>query len=84
MVNTVGNSYKTDVILNGRNVSMEIDTGSGVTLLSKSDFNKIGGKLKSLQASRLILRGYTGDQIPCLGEKSMKVEINGQVKEEFK
>ena len=54
---------------------MEVDTGSGVTLLNKRDFQKISD-VESLQPSILILRGYTGNQITCLGEKSMKVEIN--------
>ena len=34
-------SYKTDVILDGSKVSMEIDTGSGVTVVSKQDFDKM-------------------------------------------
>ena len=45
---------------------MEIDTGSGVTLLSKTDFNKINGEVKSLQPSKLILKGYTGNKIQCI------------------
>ena len=71
-------SYKTEVVQDGKRVDMEVDTGSGVTLLSRADFEKTGGELKSLQPSKLILRGYTGDRIKCLGEKVMEVEINKQ------
>ena len=56
MINTIRqNSYTTKVILDGKIIIMEIDTGSGVTLLSKTDFMKI-----ALSSSRLILKGYTG------------------------
>ena len=74
------NRYKTEVVPDGTHVSMEVDTGSRVTLLNKRDFQKISD-VESLQPAKLILRGYTGNQITCLGEKSMKVEINGEVKE---
>ena len=60
---------------------MEIDTGSGVTVLSKQDFEKIGGDLESLQTSNLILKGYSGGKIICLGEKVMSVQINNQTKD---
>ena len=53
------NSFKTEVEFDGRSLNMEIDTGSGVTLLSKQDFEKINGDLNSLDKSRLILRGYS-------------------------
>ena len=36
-------SYKTEVVLDGKRVDMEVDTGSGVTLLSRADFEKTGG-----------------------------------------
>ena len=44
MINTIRqNSYTTEVMLDGKNIIMEIDTGSGVTLLSKTDFMMING-----------------------------------------
>ena len=63
-------------------MTMEIDTGSGVTLLSKRDFERFVGDINSLQPSKLILRGYSGGKISCLGEKVMKIEINNQEKED--
>ena len=74
-------SYKTDVILDGKTINMDIDTGSGVTVLSKQDFDKIGGDLESLQTSNLILKGYSGGRINCLGEKVMSIQINNQTKD---
>jgi hypothetical protein len=75
------NSYRTDVMLDGKNVNMEIDTGSGVTLLSRQEFERINGDTRSLQPSRLILKGYSGGKIDCLGEKVMSVQINNQKKD---
>ena len=63
--------------LDGKKITMEIDTGSGVTLLCKTDFDKIGN-MSSLQASKLILKGYTGNKIKCLGEKLMTVQIKDE------
>ena len=43
MINTIRqNSYTTEVMLDGKSIIMEIDTGSGVTLL-KTDFMMING-----------------------------------------
>ena len=61
-------SYKTDVVLDSN------------TVLNKQDFDKIGGDLESLQPSKLILKGYSGRKINCLG-KVMSVQINNQTKD---
>ena len=82
MINQIRhNAYKIGVKLDGGNVSMEIDTGSGVPLLSRKDFESIDGDVRSLKPSKLILRGYSGGTIGCLGEKTMKVEMGDQEKE---
>ena len=82
MINLVKeNNYKTEVMLDGKETTMEIDTGSRVILLSKKTFKEIGGDIERLKKSRLILKGYTGNEIRCLGEKIMSVQINGEVKD---
>ena len=82
MINQIRhNAYKIGVELDGGNVSMEIATRSGVTLLSRKDFESIDGDVRSLKPSKLILRGYSGGTIGCLGEKTMKVEMGDQEKE---
>ena len=60
--------------------NMEIDTGSVVTILCKSDFDRISGDYDSLKPSRLILKGYSGGEIKCLGEKVMHVQIQNQAR----
>ena len=58
---------------------MDIDTGSAVALLKKQDFLRLrNANLSSLDRPSLILKSYTGDLIPCFGEKSIKVKIEDQ------
>ena len=54
---------------------MEIDTGSAVTLLSATDFSKLGGHIETLKSPTVILKSYTGNIIECLGEKEMELKI---------
>ena len=82
MINTIRQvSYKTDVTFHSRTINMEIDTGSGVTVLSKQDFEEIGGDLESVQTYNFILKGYSGGRIICLWERVMSIQINNQTKD---
>ena len=58
---------------------MEIDTGSAVTLLSATDFSKLGGHIETLNSPTVILKRYTGIFIECLGEKEMEFKIGDQL-----
>ena len=49
--------------------------------MSRQDFEKLNGEIRSLQPPRLILQGYSGGKIDCLGEKVMTVQINNQKKD---
>ena len=48
---------------------MEIDTGSSLTLLNSSDFFFLGNQVDTLKPPTVILEGYTGNTIKCLGGK---------------
>ena len=61
--------YKLFITIEDNEVPMEIDTGSSVTLQNSSDFFKIGNQFDTLNPPALILKGYTGNAIKCLGEK---------------
>ncbi|KXJ08290.1 Retrovirus-related Pol polyprotein from transposon 17.6 [Exaiptasia diaphana] len=80
-VNTSANTslYKLTVNIEDANVKMEIDTGSAVTLLNTSDFKKVGGSISTLKPSTVVLKGYTGNTIKCLGEKEMSLRVGDQV-----
>ncbi|XP_015765071.1 PREDICTED: uncharacterized protein K02A2.6-like [Acropora digitifera] len=58
---------------------MEIDTASAVTLLSASDFSKLGDHIETLKSPTVILKSYTGNIIECLGEKEMELKIGDQL-----
>ena len=71
--------YKLGVEINGKTVTMEIDTGSSVTLLNRKDFEKVGGRTETLQPATVVLKSYTGNVIKCFGESEMKVTVGNQV-----
>ena len=58
---------------------MEVDTGSSLTLLSSTDFTKVGGQVTTLRPPTVLLKNSTGDIIQCLGEKEMDVKVGDQV-----
>ena len=59
-------------------IRLEIDTGSAVTILTKSDFDKLGARVSSLSPPTIRMIGFSGATIPCLGESTFPVTINGQ------
>ncbi|XP_060073916.1 uncharacterized protein K02A2.6-like [Ylistrum balloti] len=60
--------------------TMELDTGSPVSLISDKDFRaKFQGKF-NLQNSSTMLKTYTGEVLPVLGEANVKVSYEGQTK----
>ena len=61
--------YKLFVTIEDNEIPMEINTGSSVTLLNSSDFFKIGNQIDTLKPPAVILEGYTGNAIKCMGEK---------------
>ena len=60
---------------------MELDTGSGVTVLTHNDFVKCNGDMKALEKPTVVLGGFSGTKITCLGEMQMSVTIAGSTKE---
>ncbi|KAK3734690.1 hypothetical protein QZH41_002110 [Actinostola sp. cb2023] len=71
--------YQLTVAIDGKDVPMEIDTGSSVTLLSSRDFRRLGGSTSTLKPATVVLKSYTGDVIKCLGEKKMCIQVDDQV-----
>ncbi|KAK3760834.1 hypothetical protein RRG08_034677 [Elysia crispata] len=59
-------------------ITMEIDTGSSVTLITKADFLKTLDTCDTLKTPSVILKGYGGNKIKCIGEKEMKIQIGEQ------
>lgn len=60
--------------------TMELDTGSPVSLISEKDFRvKFKDKMK-LRDTSTILKTYTGVHLPVLGETDVHVSYEGQRK----
>ena len=59
-------------------ICMKIDTGSAVSIITKSDYEKLGAPVSSLVTQSVQLIGFSGSIIPCLGEGKFPVSINGQ------
>ena len=64
------------VNMNGREVSMEIDTGSAVSIMAESKFRKISSE--PLQQSLVNLCTYSGEQIIVQGEAMCNIEYEGK------
>ncbi|CAL9701112.1 unnamed protein product [Knipowitschia caucasica] len=63
--------------VNGKQVKMELDTGSAVSVMAHSDFVQYFGDQK-LNSSSVLLKTYTGEKIKPLGVLPVEVQHNGQ------
>ena len=73
------NPYKVTVLVNGVNVTMEIDTGTSTTAVDEKTFHTLSqpGRVLELNAVNTALRTYTGEMIPVVGECELEVEYDG-------
>ena len=72
-------AYKVTVLVNGVNVTMEIDTGTSTTVVDEETFHSLSqpGRVLELNAVNTVLRTYTGEMFPVVGECELEVEYNG-------
>ena len=66
--------------LNGAPISMELDTGAGISIVSQQTYNQLWpeGKRPPLQTSPVHLKTYTGEKLPVLGVTEVVVEYKQQ------
>ncbi len=69
--------YRTSLVINGKSVLMEIDTGASLTLVSEHTFWDCWPKL-NLAPSGITLHSYPGESIPVMGTVKVSVEYGGQ------
>ena len=72
----------TEIMMNGKSINMEVDTGAAVTIIDRNTFKQ---HYKAQQEPELrktsdVLRTYTGQQIHVEGVADVSVETNGQTK----
>lgn len=79
-VNSEGPSkpYKVTLIVNGKPLEMEIDTGAAVSIISKSTMKSLFSPC-ALTETSLNLRTYTSESIMVLGQMTAEVCYNGYV-----
>ena len=68
--------------VNGADLSMELDTGATLSIISEETYRKLfsAGKAPTLKASKAQLKTYTGEVIQILGEIEVKIQYKGQEK----
>ena len=72
-------SIQVDVQLAGRLLTMELDTGAAVSLISKKTCQELFPNT-SLRRSTLLLRTYTGEVLKVAGEMTVEVRYEQQTK----
>ncbi|UYV65352.1 K02A2.6-like [Cordylochernes scorpioides] len=65
--------YLMELKVEGNFIKFEMDTGSGLTLISEKDFKNSLQHLK-LEKASIIVRTYDGTVVPILGKINVKVE----------
>ena len=69
--------FMATVLLEGKPVTMEIDTGASVSLISSETFASRLGNRPRLQPDKTKLRTYSGELVPVLGRVEVRVETEG-------
>ena len=74
---------KTTVQVEGQDLTMEVDTGASVTVISEATRGKIWPTQPAppLHPTDVKLRTYTGEAIPVVGKLMVKVQYQGQEEE---
>ena len=62
--------------IEGRTISMELDTGSAFTIIPRSIYEKHLQHCK-LHTSHVVFKSYTGHKVTCIGETEVKVSLDG-------
>ena len=72
-------AYKVDVSLNCANLTMEVDTGAAVSIISRAQLHELLPEVsKTLKPASVRLRTYTGEYMKIAGEAQVNVIHNGQ------
>ena len=68
-----GSGYQIELLLEGRQVTMEVDTGSAVSIISETEYNNLFKHLQ-LKPTNIQLKTYSGEQLLLLGEIQVSVK----------
>ena len=65
------------VLVNGKKLTMELDTGAAVSIISDKTRKSLFSELK-LNESSLILKTYTDEQMKVIGQLNVRVKYGDQ------
>lgn len=74
------NPLKIDVQLNGVILSMEVDTGSPISVISDKIYSTYFEKTIKLKSTNILLEGYSGKTFQPLGKFEVSVNYNNIIK----
>ena len=69
------NPIELNVDIQGETISMELDTGAAVSLISGKTYNQFFSDI-SLKKSTVKLKSYSGEDIPVIGQMEVLVKYN--------
>ena len=75
--NSGSNPIELNVDVQGETISMELDTGAAVSLISEKTYNQFFSDV-SLKKSTVKLKSYSGEDIPVVGLMEVLVKYNQQ------
>ena len=75
--NSGSNPIELNVDVQGETISMELDTGAAVSLISERTYNQFFSDV-SLKKSTVKLKSYSGEDIPVIGQMEVLVKYNQQ------
>ena len=61
------------LLINGKSVNFQLDTGAALTVITQDDFNKVATGDISVQQCAKQLQTYTGESVPVVGECDVNV-----------
>ena len=74
---TRSSPIQVEVTINGQPLTMEVDTGAAVSLISEATVRSLFPRAK-LQPSTAMLRTYTGEPMAVVGELSVDIQYKQQ------
>jgi len=74
---TKGKDWMSNVKVNGQEILFKLDTGAQTNVIPLAEYNKLINKPK-IEHKKVVLKTYTGGQIPVTGVCNLEIECNNQ------
>ena len=71
---------KVPLTVDGKNLTMELDTGAAVTIVSEKQYDNLFSN-RQLKKSQVLLKTYSGEPLPVIGEVEVRVQYEQQEKD---